>query len=110
MSRVALAAYPDVINDGMRAGCGGIARVFWKTWAMIDFADVDQLAASYQQRGGQPGLAFGIVLGGELVHAAGLGQRQVGGPPPGARTGFRIASMTKSFTGAGIFPPRGGGG
>src|ERR1700722_15598906 len=104
MSRVALAAYPDVINDGMRAGCGGIARVFWKTWAMIDFADVDQLAASYQQRGGQPGLAFGIVLGGELVHAAGLGQRQVGGPPPAADTGFLIAPMTQSFP-APVLPP-----
>jgi len=106
MSRVALAAYPDVINDGMRAGCSGIASVFWKTWAMIDFADVDRLAASYQQRGGQPGLAFGIVLGGELVHAAGLGQRQVGGPPPDADTVFRIASMTKSFTASAILALR----
>src|SRR5277367_6253845 len=87
-----LAAYPDVINNRMRAGCGGIARLFWKTWAMIDFADVDRQAASYQQRGGQPGLAYGIVLGGELVHAAGLGQRHVGGPAPDADTVFRIAS------------------
>jgi len=106
MSRVALAAYPDVINNRMRAGCGGIARLFWKTWAMIDFADVDRLAASYQQRGGQPGLAYGIVLGGELVHAAGLGQRHVGGPPPDADTVFRIASMTKSFTASAILALR----
>jgi len=68
-SRVALAAYPDVVNNRMRAGCGGRANRFWKTGTMIDFADVDQLAASYQQRGGQPGLAYGIVLDGELVHA-----------------------------------------
>ncbi len=106
MSRVALAAYPDAINNRMRAGCGGIARLFWKTWAMIDFADVDRLAASYQQRGGQPGLAYGIVLGGELVHAAGLGQRHVGGPPPDADTVFRIASMTKSFTASAILALR----
>src|SRR5580658_9912440 len=105
-SRVALAAYPDVINNRMRAVCGGIARRFWKTWAMIDFADVDRLAASYQQRGGQPGLAYGIVLGGELVHAAGLGQRHVGGPPPDADTVFRIASMTKSFTASAILALR----
>jgi len=32
---------------------------------MVDFADVDALAAGYQQRGGQPGLAYGIVVGGE---------------------------------------------
>ena len=106
MSRVALAAYPDAINDGMRAGCGGIARLFWKTWAMIDFADVDRLAESYFQRGGQPGLAYGIVLGGELVHAAGLGERHLGGAPPDAGTVFRIASMTKSFTASAILALR----
>ena len=73
---------------------------------MVNFADVDRLAASYQQRGGQPGLAYGIVLGGELVHAAGLGQRHVGGPPPDADTVFRIASMTKSFTASAILALR----
>jgi len=65
---------------------------------MVLFADVDALAASYHQRGGQPGLAYGIVLGSELAHAAGLGARHLGGPPPDAGTVFRIASMTKSFT------------
>src|ERR1700726_2950014 len=73
---------------------------------MVDFADVDTLAASYHQRGGQPGLAYGIVLGGELVHAVGLGQRHVGGPPPDADTVFRIASMTKSFTASAILALR----
>ncbi|MGH3203945.1 MAG: serine hydrolase domain-containing protein, partial [Streptosporangiaceae bacterium] len=73
---------------------------------MIDFADVDRLATSYQQRGGQPGLAYGIVLGGTLAHAAGLGQRHVGGPPPDADTVFRIASMTKSFTASAILALR----
>src|SRR5271154_2116454 len=105
-SRVALAAYPDVVNNRMRAGCGGRANRFWKTGTMIDFADVDQLAASYQQRGGQPGLAYGIVLDGELVHAAGLGERDLGGPPPDAGTVFRIASMTKSFTASAILALR----
>jgi len=73
---------------------------------MIDFAEVDRVAASYQQRGGQPGLAYGIVLGGELVHAAGLGERHLGGPSPGADTVFRIASMTKSFTASAILALR----
>jgi CubicO group peptidase (beta-lactamase class C family) len=106
MSRVALAAYPDAINDGTLAGCGGIASRFCKTGPMIDFADVDALAASHQQRGGQPGLAYGIVLGGELVHAAGLGERHLGGAPPDADTVFRIASMTKSFTASAILTLR----
>ncbi len=73
---------------------------------MVDFADVDTLAAGYYQRGGQPGLAYGIVIGGELVHAAGLGERHLGGPPPDADTLFRIASMTKSFTASAILALR----
>ena len=73
---------------------------------MVDFADVDTLAAGYQQRGGQPGLAYGIVVDGELVHAGGLGERHLGGPPPDAGTVFRIASMTKSFTASAILALR----
>ena len=73
---------------------------------MVDFADVDTLAAGYHQRGGQPGLAYGIVIGGELVHAAGFGEQHLGGPPPDAGTVFRIASMTKSFTASAILALR----
>ena len=73
---------------------------------MVDFAHVDALAAGYHRRGGQPGLAYGIVAGGELVHAAGLGERHLGGPPPDAGTVFRIASMTKSFTASAILTLR----
>jgi CubicO group peptidase (beta-lactamase class C family) len=73
---------------------------------MVDFAHVDALAASYHQRGGQPGLAYGIVAGGELVHVAGLGVRYLGGPAPDADTVFRIASMTKSFTASAILTLR----
>src|ERR1700688_4174832 len=82
---------------------------FWKTGPMVNFADVDTLAAGYHQRGGQPGLAYGIVAGGELVHAAGLGERYLGGPPPDAGTVFRIASMTKSFTASAILALRDAG-
>jgi CubicO group peptidase (beta-lactamase class C family) len=66
------------------------------------FTDADALLAEFQGLGGQPGLAYGIVFDGELVHAAGLGERWLGGPPPDAGTVFRIASMTKSFTAAAI--------
>src|ERR1700744_4366193 len=65
-----------------------------------DFERVDALAADYAQRGAQPGIAYGVVAGGELVHAGGLGERRIGGPTPDAGTVFRIASMTKSFTAA----------
>jgi CubicO group peptidase (beta-lactamase class C family) len=73
---------------------------------MVDFAGVDALAAAYHQRDGQPGLAYGIVIGGELVHGAGLGERHLGGPPPDDGTVFRIASMTKSFTASAILALR----
>ena len=61
----------------------------------------DDLAASwFRVRGGQPGLAYGIIAGGELVHSGGLGECWTGGPAPDADAVFRIASMTKSFTAA----------
>src|SRR5215831_6873641 len=70
------------------------------------FAAVDDLAASFQRRGGQPGVAYGIVAGGELVHSGGSGERWLGGPTPDAGTVFRIASMTKSFTAAAVLALR----
>ncbi len=84
-------------------------RWFWETRPVTDFADVDALAAGYQQRGGQPGMAYGIVICGELVHAAGLGERYLGGPAPDDGTVFRIASMTKSFTASAVLALRDGG-
>lgn len=48
-----------------------------------------------------PGLAYGVVRGGELIHTRGLGTLRVGEEaPPSASSVFRIASMTKSFTAA----------
>jgi len=69
-----------------------------ETAVHIDTGVVDAIAARFAARGGQPGLAYGIVAGGELVHSGGCGERWTGGPVPDAGTVFRIASMTKSFT------------
>jgi CubicO group peptidase (beta-lactamase class C family) len=60
------------------------------------------LAAAFHRQGGQPGLAYGVVAGGSLVYAGGLGEQWLGGPVPGAGTVFRLASMTKSFTAAAV--------
>ncbi len=92
---------PVLMTGGMT---GGTARP-----EELAPADIDALAAladSYQLRGGQPGLAYGIVAGGSLVHARGLGERWLGGPVPDADTVFRIASMTKSFTAAAVLALR----
>ena len=66
----------------------------------VDFARADRLARAFAERDGQPGLAYGILAQGRLVHSGGLGERWLGGPAPDAGTVFRIASMTKSFTAA----------
>ncbi|HUB40478.1 MAG TPA: serine hydrolase domain-containing protein [Streptosporangiaceae bacterium] len=68
------------------------------TTLAIDAAAIDAIAARFAARGGQPGLAYGVVAGGELIHSGGWGERWAGGPVPDADTVFRIASMTKSFT------------
>ena len=68
----------------------------------VSFAAADEIVRRFHERGNQPAVSYGIVLDGELVHAAGFGQRSVGGPAPDARTVFRIASMSKSFTASAI--------
>ncbi|HEY5987749.1 MAG TPA: serine hydrolase domain-containing protein [Streptosporangiaceae bacterium] len=74
--------------------------------ASDSFEAVDAIADDFQRRHGQPGLAYGVVAGGQLVHARGLGERSLGGAPPDAGTVFRIASMTKSFTASAVLALR----
>jgi serine-type D-Ala-D-Ala carboxypeptidase/endopeptidase len=77
-----------------------------------DFAAADAIVGNFAARGGQPGIAYGIVAGGELVHSGGVGQARLGqaGPDgnavPNADTVFRIASMSKSFTASSILALR----
>jgi CubicO group peptidase (beta-lactamase class C family) len=63
------------------------------------FADVDRLFRDLADRSHAPGMAWGIVLDGALVHTGAAGVRETAsGSPVDASTVFRIASMTKSFT------------
>lgn len=68
----------------------------------LDLDLVERLVDEHAAAGAQPGLAYGLVLDGRLVHSGGRGVRDVGQPghTPDADTLFRIASMTKSFTAA----------
>ena len=68
----------------------------------ISFAAADEIVRRFHERGGQPAISYGIVRGGELVHAAGFGGRSLSGQAPDERTVFRIASMSKSFTASAI--------
>jgi len=65
-------------------------------------AAVERLVDVYAAEGAQPGLAYGVVAGGALVHSGGRGTTRATGPAvaPDRDTVFRIASMTKSFTAA----------
>jgi len=50
-----------------------------------------------------PGIAYGVIIDGELVHSGAFGTRDLGTKAPvDADTVFRIASMTKSFTAVAI--------
>lgn len=60
----------------------------------------DPIFAQALEREAAPGLAFGVVFHGELVHARGMGVAALDGPVPTSDTTFRIASMTKSVTAA----------
>jgi CubicO group peptidase (beta-lactamase class C family) len=62
---------------------------------------VDDLADRRFAEWKVPGLAYGIVLEGRLIHTRSLGTLRVGeASPPNPSSVFRIASMTKSFTAA----------
>jgi len=65
--------------------------------------EIDALAASAMQEFQVPGAVVGVVKDGKIVHAAGYGVRELGQPDSvDAQTLFRIASMTKSMTTAGL--------
>ncbi|MEO7664937.1 MAG: serine hydrolase domain-containing protein, partial [Candidatus Limnocylindrales bacterium] len=67
----------------------------------------DDVADRFLEGRHVPGVAYGIVAGGELVHSRGIGTLRVGEiTTPDADSVFRIASMTKSFTAATVLSLR----
>jgi hypothetical protein len=71
---------------------------------------VDSVMRAFMDRSRVPGIAYGIIVDGKLLHVAAHGLREV---PTGARVDtssvFRIASMTKSFTALAILQLRDAG-
>ena len=62
-----------------------------------------EVFARWALRTNAPGIAWGLVRDGALVANGGVGTLRVGeDAPPDADSVFRIASMTKSFTGAAL--------
>lgn len=64
---------------------------------------VDSFLKNYQLEKNIPGIAYGLIKDGKLIHVGGLGETVIGsGITPNAESVFRIASMTKSFTAAAV--------
>jgi CubicO group peptidase (beta-lactamase class C family) len=63
------------------------------------FPQMEPLFREFVEQRRIPGLAYGIVVDGELAYSGGLGLRNIAGNAPATPDSvFRIASMTKSFT------------
>ena len=66
---------------------------------MAAVPELDRIFREWQEHEPAPGLAYGLIVDGKLVHAAAFGEREVPGKSPATTDSvFRIASMTKSFT------------
>jgi D-alanyl-D-alanine-carboxypeptidase/D-alanyl-D-alanine-endopeptidase len=70
-------------------------------------AEVDKIFAEWRLASHVPGLAYGIVADGRLVHANGLGVQDIDSNTPVTLDSlFRIASMSKAFTALAILKLR----
>lgn len=70
-------------------------------------AIVDPHFEAALKAGRAPGLVYGVLVDGVVVHSRGIGARALpDGEPPDRETIFRIASMTKSFTAATVLSLR----
>src|SRR5437773_1847494 len=74
------------------------------------FPVIDSLYKAYAAKNHIPGVAYGIVADGKLVHTGTFGYQDAGKKTPvTAHSVFRIASMTKSFTAMAILSLRDAG-
>jgi len=88
------------------AGVAQVAQVL-SAQAADAFATIDRTFDEYRLDAHVPGLVYGVVIDGRLVHSKGLGVQDLEtNRPVTADTLFRIASMTKSFTALSILKLR----
>lgn len=74
------------------------------------FPTVDSIYKAYAAAHHVPGLVYGIVVDGRLVHTGGVGYANIARKiPASAQSVYRIASMTKSFTAMAILSLRDAG-
>ncbi len=71
---------------------------------------IDSVMRAFAERTRVPGMAYGVIVDGKLLHVSALGLREVAGQAPlDTSSVFRIASMTKSFTALAILQLRDAG-
>jgi CubicO group peptidase (beta-lactamase class C family) len=71
------------------------------------FPEIDRIFTDYAREAHVPGMSWGVIVDGALVHTGTFGVRDVVSQTPVTRdTVFRIASMTKSFTAVAILALR----
>ncbi|NNU34557.1 beta-lactamase family protein [Mucilaginibacter sp. S1162] len=71
------------------------------------YALIDKLYKDFAEQNHWPGMAYGIVVDGKLVHSGGVGYTDINAKiPADASSDFRIASMTKSLTAMAILKLR----
>lgn len=71
---------------------------------------LDSIMRAFAERQRVPGIAYGVIVDGRLLHVQAVGQRDVGANAPlDTSSVFRIASMTKSFTALAILQLRDAG-
>jgi serine-type D-Ala-D-Ala carboxypeptidase/endopeptidase len=80
------------------------------TWQTLDqtYAQLDADFAKWMKDNHVPGMVWGVVIDGKLAHVQALGVQDLNETrrPVTADTGFRIASMSKAFTGYAILKLR----
>jgi D-alanyl-D-alanine-carboxypeptidase/D-alanyl-D-alanine-endopeptidase len=95
-----------VLSLACAAGVAQAAQVPSASAADV-FAEIDRTFDEYRLDAHVPGLVYGVVIDGRLVHAKGIGVQDLETKRPvTADTLFRIASMTKSFTALSILKLR----
>jgi CubicO group peptidase (beta-lactamase class C family) len=71
------------------------------------FPQIDSMMQAFAARSRVPGIAYGIIVDGRLVHVGTAGYRELSSRSPvDTATVFRIASMSKSFAAAAILQLR----
>ena len=86
----------------MALGCAGPLAA-----QPASFADVDQAFAVFRSKTPVPGMVYGVVIDGKLVHLRSDGLENVAtNAAVDPRTRFRIASMSKAFTALAILSLR----